>query len=158
YSRYLFGEVLDVGAGRKPYKKFFRHCQSYESMDISGDHEYVSDICDNSVCSDAYDTIFCSQVLEHLPNHRFAVNEMMRILRNGGSMVITVPFSWEVHGAPNDYYRFTPYALEQLLPGCVVKANGGQWAAIGQLQCNAVRGVFKGLIPFMNIFYFILDK
>lgn len=54
-------------------------------------------------------------VIEHLPEPREFLAECYRLLRPGGALFITVPFMWEVHEAPHDYYRFTRYGLDFLL-------------------------------------------
>lgn len=41
-----------------------------------------------------FDTIICSEVLEHIPNYRTALNEINRILKPGGQLAISVPRSW----------------------------------------------------------------
>jgi ubiquinone/menaquinone biosynthesis C-methylase UbiE len=39
-----------------------------------------------------FDFIICSEVLEHIKNHSIAFSELARVLRKGGTMLITVPF------------------------------------------------------------------
>ena len=43
-----------------------------------------------------------------------AVREMARVLRPGGRLLLTVPFSQPLHELPSDYWRFTPSALRLL--------------------------------------------
>lgn len=59
-----------------------------------------------------FEQILCSEVLEHLREPERAIAEMARVLRPGGSLLLTVPFAYPVHEAPVDYQRFTPYGLE----------------------------------------------
>jgi SAM-dependent methyltransferase len=67
----------------------------------------------------AFEVIWCSEVLEHLFNPVFAVEEMFRILRPGGKLLVTVPyhgwfkdvlialFKWDEHFSPtNPHIRF----------------------------------------------------
>jgi len=39
----------------------------------------------------AFDVVVCSEVLEHLPEGRAAVSELVRVLKPGGDLVVTVP-------------------------------------------------------------------
>ena len=39
----------------------------------------------------AFDVVICSEVLEHIPDNRKAVSELMRVLRPGGDLVVSVP-------------------------------------------------------------------
>jgi len=40
----------------------------------------------------SFDFIVCSEVLEHIINHKAAFSELARVLRKGGTMLITVPY------------------------------------------------------------------
>jgi SAM-dependent methyltransferase len=40
---------------------------------------------------DSFDKAVCSEVLEHLPDDRAALNELFRIIKPGGTLVVTVP-------------------------------------------------------------------
>ncbi len=39
----------------------------------------------------SYDIVICSEVLEHIPDHRRAVREVVRVLKPGGTLVVSVP-------------------------------------------------------------------
>jgi SAM-dependent methyltransferase len=39
----------------------------------------------------AFDAVICSEVLEHIPDSRNAVRELVRVLRPGGELVVSVP-------------------------------------------------------------------
>ena len=66
---------------------------------------------------ESFDSILCTEVLEHAINPEALVAEMRRVLRRGGTMVVTVPFSARVHYVPYDFHRFTRYRLKQLFWG-----------------------------------------
>ena len=38
-----------------------------------------------------FDVVICSEVLEHIEDNRTAVSELVRVLRSGGDLVVTVP-------------------------------------------------------------------
>jgi len=42
----------------------------------------------------SFDVIICSEVLEHIPRDTDAVSEMMRILKPGGYLIVSVPRFW----------------------------------------------------------------
>ncbi len=44
--------------------------------------------------SESYDSIICSEVLEHIHDDRKAISEIIRILKPGGNLVISVPRYW----------------------------------------------------------------
>ncbi|MDJ0804049.1 MAG: class I SAM-dependent methyltransferase [Desulfobacterales bacterium] len=41
--------------------------------------------------SQSFDIIICSEVLEHIPDHRRAAREIVRVLKPGGTLVVSVP-------------------------------------------------------------------
>jgi SAM-dependent methyltransferase len=63
----------------------------------------------------AYDTVVVCNVLEHIFNHRFLTNEMYRVLKQGGGLVGFVPFLFQYHPDPHDYFRYTKEALTRVL-------------------------------------------
>jgi len=57
------------------------------------------------------DLVFSTSALEHVRDYRAAIAEIHRVLRPGGTVLLGTHGSWEVHGAPHDYWRWTPPGL-----------------------------------------------
>jgi SAM-dependent methyltransferase len=113
--------VLDVGAGDAPYRELFAHTD-YMTTDWAGsEHEGASaaDIVASAealpVEAASFDVALCTQVLEHVPDPAAVVTELRRVLRPGGSVHLTVPFVWEMHELPHDYFRYTGPGIGALL-------------------------------------------
>jgi SAM-dependent methyltransferase len=113
--------VLDLGAGDAPYRELFGHCD-YVTTDWEGSvHERASEVdvlasADALPFDDAFaDAALLTQVLEHVPDPAAVLGEVARTLRPGGRVFMTVPFVWELHELPHDFWRFTPGSLGQLL-------------------------------------------
>ena len=112
------GRLLDAGAGRMAYRPILeKFADTYESLDLS-EHEgidHVADLQHTGLADALYDTIFCAQVIHHLPDPRQALGEIARLLKPGGHAIISVPHLAWLHNEPHDYYRFTPHSLRHLL-------------------------------------------
>ena len=120
FFRYEFkdknlGNVLDVGCGDKPYKKYVTF-KNYFGIEIQK-NKNVDVLYDGKIIPfppEKFDTILCTDVLEHVSEPDAFIGEMVRVLRKGGALVLTTNFFWNLHYEPNDYYRFTKYGLEYL--------------------------------------------
>jgi SAM-dependent methyltransferase len=68
----------------------------------------------------SFDVVVSTEMLEHCDRPWVAVAEMARVLRPGGYLILTARGydergCWEVHGYPEDFYRFSARAMETLL-------------------------------------------
>jgi len=123
YSRELGGRLLDFGCGAKPYQSLFTKATEYIGVDYEGEgHDHKNEFVDifydgiNLPFEDAsFDSVFSSEVFEHLFLLPQNLNEIDRVLKPGGKLLLTVPFAWEEHEVPVDYARYTRFALADLL-------------------------------------------
>ncbi|MDP3661497.1 MAG: class I SAM-dependent methyltransferase [bacterium] len=107
--------TLDVGGGSGPYKKYFpkRVCIDSEAGDGV---DFVGDAHDLSIFKDGeFEAVLCTEVLEHLHTPQKAIDEMRRVLKQGGMLILTTRFIFPLHNIPGDYFRFTRYGLAHLL-------------------------------------------
>lgn len=107
--------TLDVGGGSGPYKKYFwnRVCidaEAGEGIDVVGDAHDLSRFTDGE-----FGCVLCTEVLEHLHTPQKALDEMYRVLKPGGKLILTTRFIFPLHNIPGDYFRFTRYGLAHLL-------------------------------------------
>jgi len=59
-------------------------------------------------------TVLCLNVLEHVWRFREGIAEIHRVTAPGGVALVTTAFGFDIHGFPEDYWRFTPEALARL--------------------------------------------
>lgn len=143
----LEGRVIDVGCGVQPYRRFLGpqvtehvgvdRLGAFAQPDLEGDALHLP------VPDGSFDAALSTQVLEHVPEPQLAMQELARVLRPGGTLILTCPGTWPHHEEPYDFYRYTRYGLEHLLKQSgfrivELKAQGGTWATIGQMICLEV--------------------
>ncbi len=151
--QFAAGDVLDIGCGNKPYLHFFDgKISSYTGCDIiQSDKNLVDILCPATeipLPNDSKDTVFTTQVLEHVADHKKLLSEAFRILKPGGHLILSAPMCWEHHEVPYDFFRFTRHGFEYLLSEqgfetVVIQANGGKWALVGQVFLNSIRSSFE---------------
>lgn len=124
--------LLDVGAGELKNRQYCEHleyvsqdfCQ-YKGSDGAPNEglqnttwntsriDLVSDITDIPAENSSFDAILCSEVLEHVPEPTHALDEFERLLKPGGVVILTAPFSSNVHMAPFHFCTgFSKYWFE----------------------------------------------
>ena len=68
-----------------------------------------------------FDMVCAFDVLEHVDDDTLAINEMCRVLKSGGALIVTVPafrFLWSKHDLVNHHKRrYTQKAISQKLNG-----------------------------------------
>ncbi len=114
--------VLDAGAGETRHKRHFTHGRylaldsgagdagwDYSQLDVRGDLERIP------LASGSVDCVLCMVVLEHTSRPLEVLTEFARVLKVGGSLSLVVPFLWEEHQAPHDYFRFTCNGIRVLM-------------------------------------------
>lgn len=113
------GVVLDVGAGRQRYKPFFSEAlylaQEHPAAGLEAQGINQFDILSDSsripLKDECIDVLLSTSSLEHMPYPSEFIRESFRLLRPGGSLFIHVPFVYEEHQMPYDFFRYTSYAL-----------------------------------------------
>ena len=92
---FVKGVTLDVGCGRKPYEKtFFAGAEKYVGMDYLTDRSHpdvVGSATDIPLGDASFDTVVCTEVLEHVPDPLRALREMYRVLKPGGYLILSTP-------------------------------------------------------------------
>jgi SAM-dependent methyltransferase len=121
-GRHLQGALLDFGCGAKPYRAIFRP-DTYTGCDIkqSGhDHsqeqiDFFYDGISLPVSSNSFDSLFSSEVFEHIFNADQMMSELNRVAKPGATLLLSCPFFWNEHEMPYDYCRYTSVGLKNLI-------------------------------------------
>ncbi len=166
--------LLDVGAGSCPYQNLFAHCE-YRSQDLQplqgeqlrfggyGHIDYVSDLASIPVPESSFDAVLCTEALEHHPEPIKVVQELARIVRPGGTLILTAPLGSGIHQEPYHFYGgYTPWWYERFLTAAGfedirVEPNEGSLRFFGQESLRFIRTMspWSTMLP-VNIRLFLL--
>ena len=110
----LSGLSLEFGAidnKNKTFSNFFKGKDKFDYTNIVSNKKlkiFSSDLTKKlKIQSYKYKNILIFNVLEHLPAYNLAFSETYRILKKGGFLIGSTPFLYQIHSAPNDYFRYT---------------------------------------------------
>ena len=164
----LQGELIDVGCASQPYNLYFKHVEKKVNCDFDGGRGNVDFECSADcipVEAESFDSVLCTEVLEHTPKPDRVWQEFWRILRPGGKVLLSTPMYWPAHELPYDFYRYPEHGLRYLAEqnGFEVLAlcpRGGVYAFIGQ---TIIMGIdhyfaFKWQRTLWNRFFLKMDK
>jgi SAM-dependent methyltransferase len=165
------GALLDIGCGNKPYEKMFvDKITSYTGCDVAqSSEERVDIICPATAIplpSDHFQTVLCTQVIEHVADHKALLSEAYRLLSAGGVLILSGPLYWPLHEEPHDYFRFTEHGFRYLLnesgfSGVEIMPNGGKWALCGQALIHSIENTWlyrRSALRFVNYVFGYLDN
>jgi SAM-dependent methyltransferase len=120
----LAGTVLDIGCGSQRYRDAILSAPNvarYVGLDVrAGLYVYASkaDVYWNGVemplADESVDSAILFEVVEHCADPRIVVAEGYRVLKPGGCLLFSVPFTYQLHGVPFDYQRLTPAGARHL--------------------------------------------
>jgi ubiquinone/menaquinone biosynthesis C-methylase UbiE len=134
--------LVDVGAGISPVtpkskQTLFIDCarEALKHLEQKGYHVQYGDITDLPLEADFADVVFCSEVLEHVQNYKTALKELYRILKTGGTLILTLPVHKKYWGSDDRFVghltRFEPASLRQNLTdvgfGIIEEKPIGSW-------------------------------
>jgi len=90
-------------------------------------------------------TVLCLDTLEHVEYPRRGMEEIRRILKSDGLVVISSVMNFPIHDYPNDYWRFTPEAFNSLLQYFNIYYS--DFAGDEQFPHTVIGVAFKGDMP-----------
>jgi SAM-dependent methyltransferase len=122
-EQYITGRVADIGCGHLPYFGMYSaQAEEVICLDGSTDPEVLKhlDYCHDfaeplPLEKESVDSVLLTDVIGHVRDPFFLIQEINRVLRPGGKLVLTTPHNYWLAAYPNDYYRFSEFALRDVL-------------------------------------------
>jgi SAM-dependent methyltransferase len=115
------GKILDVGAGESPWHEWIHNKENYVGLDLYNADKFGMTPARKEIIyydgkimpfdAESFDTVLCIEVLEHVEEPDAFIEEIVRVLKPGGKLILTIPFSARRHHTPNDFQRLTREGL-----------------------------------------------
>jgi SAM-dependent methyltransferase len=121
-GHYRDGLILDCGSGfpMQDYSNVINlEIEEYANTDVISVGEALPFV------SDSFDAVFSFSVLEHVKNPFKSANELVRVLKPGGTMYLSVPFLQPVHAYPHHYFNMTGQGLRSLVEESIEIISSG---------------------------------
>ena len=145
------GKLIDIGCGEKPFYGYVKDkVQEYIGLDHNESPHDKSkiDVLGTAYSipfkDDFFDTALLTQVIEHLEEPKKALNEINRVLKKDGILILSWPFLYPVHEAPRDFFRYTKYGMQYL-------ANESNFELI---EIEPVSGFWITLYGFVSLYVY----
>ena len=118
-SEFIDADILEIGSGVKKRKtsavEIFSKAKKFQQTDVDVDLGYKTlDLTNIQSFDKEYDLVICTNVLEHIYDVRTAVNNLYKLVKKDGNIVVSVPFVYPLHDEPEDFWRFTEHSLRKL--------------------------------------------
>jgi SAM-dependent methyltransferase len=138
--------ILDVGGRLQPYRELLEgRIQRYISVDIR--QTPVVDVIAAGeripFAADTFDLILCTQVLEYVPEPQIVMAEIHRVLRPGGTLILSAPAA-HPRDADEECWSFHPAGLRRLL---------ADYATVEVIpEGGSIAGLFRTINACLSIF------
>ncbi len=119
----LPGPILEVGSYQVPGQEEIADLRSlfpgrtYIGLDRRAGIgvDLVGDVEELPLADASVGTVLALGTFEHVGRFWRGFEEVRRVLRPDGAVLVASPFYFHIHAHPDDYWRFSPQALELLL-------------------------------------------
>jgi SAM-dependent methyltransferase len=153
-ARTARGRILDIGCADRWIERRLPPGSDYIGLDYlaTGKHMYgarpdlFADASQLPLTDASIDTVVILEVMEHLRQPREALQEIARVLRPRGRLLLTMPFLYPIHDAPHDYQRLTLHGLVRDVEAAGLRIDAltpalGSAETAGLIACLAMGGM-----------------
>ncbi len=129
---WLDGPILEVGSYQVAGQEHISDLRSlfpgrqYTGIDVRPGPgvDRIADVENLAFPDGSFGAVIAMNTFEHVSRFWRGFDEVFRVLRPDGAVVLSCPFYFHIHKHPRDYWRFTPEALELLLEKYPYKVLG----------------------------------
>lgn len=126
--------VLEFGSLQVPNQEGFADLRplfkekTYVGCDmrVGSGVDVVEDIENLGIRGESIGTVLIVDTLEHVGNPWMALEQIRRVLKRNGMVIMTSVMNFPIHDYPGDFWRFTPKAFDLLLEDFPRRITGYQ--------------------------------
>lgn len=137
YVHLVKGPILEVGSRdygtTQNFRSLFAQCEYVGTdmlpgkgvdlvLDLTADFPAI----EQALGGKRFQTVICMSVMEHCADPFKMAHNIQALMADGGILLLSLPFVWEIHGYPDDYWRFTPNGVRRLFSGLDFETHGGK--------------------------------
>jgi SAM-dependent methyltransferase len=94
----------------------------------------------------SFDAVLSFEVFEHVFNLSTVLDEIKRVLKQDGLLLISIPFAWGEHEIPYDFARYSSYGISNIFIQnqfeiIKIEKTTSHFLAIGQLFINYISNI-----------------
>ncbi len=103
--------IINLGSGTKKISEETINLDFYPFVNV----DIVADATKLPLADQSVDIVINEFMLEHIEAPDKVVDEIVRIIKPGGHVYLTVPFVASFHSSPDDFYRWSKQGLRCLM-------------------------------------------
>ncbi len=155
FSGVRYEVLLDLGCGTRPYMELYDPvCGKTIGADMPGSYFDKTDVdieCtvyEIPLADGSVDAVLLAEVLHDITEPSDMLREVRRILKPGGTLIMTSPFMVPICDDTYDHYRYTRHGI-----GYILRKNGFQADAIrpvSGLAGSSIQLVIRPILKFWN--------
>lgn len=155
-------KVLIIGSGDKVeyYSEVFKNSLIINSdVHLLFKPDIVFDAHEIPFTDESFDLVIASQVLEHTFKPWIVAKEIERVVKIDGEILIEVPFNFQYHSPPYDFFRFTFTGLRSLFTESELlsyEAPEGKAATIASVNSSFLIELFSN--RFLRMFALFISR
>lgn len=140
-------DVLDVWCGSRPYDDLLPAGARCVGLDVEGNPYGVADVVSSELlpfAGESFDLVVCIQAFQYMPEPGHAISEFARVLRPGGTALVTLVFAFEYDRSSAFEARYTEHQLRRAFADwhdVRVNENGGRTVSWGVLTGSLLFGL-----------------
>jgi len=155
----LNGKCIEFGANHKMTRNFLdknssNYISVFSNIEKKNKKFVILDLEKKIRHRIKYDNIIIFNVLEHIFEIDIPLKNLNFLLKKKGKIYGSTPFIYRIHGAPNDYHRFTKDFLQKKLKQNNFKNINVKEMGVGPFIAGF--SLLRGCLKFLPIIYNLL--